>query len=291
MPDDTPAPTRKSSEPPSSSRSARDREGAGGKAGPARARAGTNRPAGGGPQTLILWTIVAVVVGAVVIGAAVILTRPSASEIAAASPLPPAVVTPADIPASGRTLGTPDAKVTIDLYEDFRCTGCSAFRTEIEPTVEDQYVKTGKAKIVYHDYVVIDRGGNTESRDAANAALCAADQGRFWAMHDWLFANQSPSELPGYFTLDRLVAIGRAAGMDMSTFEPCVRNGTHDGEIQAEQTAATGRISATPSVFVNGAVVVNPDDARAIPSAAHIGAAVDRALNATSSASPAPSAR
>lgn len=263
---------------------------------PAGQRRSTSRtgPAGRGVRTLIVWTVVAVIVGAVVIAAAVILTKPSGDDIASSRPIAPSVVTPSDIAASGRTLGNPDAKVTIDVYEDFRCTGCSAFRTEIEPTLEAQYVMTGKARIVIHDFLTIDRGGSTESRDAANAALCAADQGKFWTMHDWLFANQSPGELPGYFTPDRLVAIGQAASMDMSTFEPCVRSGTHDREVQAEQTAARSTISYTPSIFVNGTLVVNPDDSRAIPTAEQIGAAIDRGLNLSpgpsTTAAPAPRA-
>ena len=294
MPADTPTPTDKGSEPPSSRGSARQRRSAGKDANRTGARAGSTGSSSGSVRTLILWTAVAVVVGAVVIGAAVILTKQPSNEIAASRPVVPFVVTPSDVPASGRTLGDPGARVTIDVYEDFRCTGCFAFRTEIEPIVETRYVKTGKARIVVHDFLTIDRGGNTESRDAANAALCAADQGKFWTMHDWLFANQSPSELPGYFALDRLVAIGRAAGMDMTTFEPCVRSGTHTQEVQAEQAAERNRITFTPSIFVNGRLVVNPDNPHAIPTAEHIGAAIGGALNPSprpsTSAAPSPSA-
>lgn len=233
----------------------------------------------GSSSTLIRWTLVAVIVAGLVILAAILMTKPkSDEEVAQARPIPPALVTPRDIPASGRTLGNPAAPVTIDIYEDFRCTGCLAYTTSIEPTVEAQYIRTGKAKLVFHDFLTIDRPGITESRDAANAALCAADQGKFWTLHDWLFANQSPAELPGYFTLDRLVAIGQAAGMDMKTFEPCVRNGSHVREVEAEQAPAAFSISFTPSIFVNGKLVVSREDPQAIPTALDIGAAIDAAL-------------
>ena len=115
--------------------------------------------------------MLAVVIGAVVIGGAFLLTqKPSADNLP--SPIVPGRTTPTDIASSGRVLGDPNAPVTIDLYSDFRCTGCFAFAMEIEPDVVKNYVATGKAKLVYHDFIVIDRGGNTESRDAANAA-CA----------------------------------------------------------------------------------------------------------------------
>jgi protein-disulfide isomerase len=284
MPSNSPTTSGRGTPPPTSRRSARQRRLASREANRALARAGTGS-SGGGLRTVMIWTGVAVLVGVVVIVAATILTRPPNTKDLG-SPIPPSVVTPTDIPQSDRTLGNPDAKVTIDVYEDFRCTGCFAFRTEIEPTIEANYIKDGKAKLVYHDFITIDSGGNTESRDAANAALCAAAQGKFWTMHDWLFANQSPRELPGYFTIDRLLQIGQAAGMDMSTFEPCVRQGTYDQQIAAEQQSAPTSITATPSIYVNGTLVVNPDYSGAIPDAATIGAAIDGALNP----SPSPSA-
>jgi len=289
MPSNTPTtPSTKGTPPPTSRRSARQRRLASREANRALARAGSSGGSNSGLRTLLLWTGVAIVIGVVVIGGAYLLTKaPSPQDIAFASPIAPSVTTPSDIPQSGRTLGNADAKATIDVWEDFRCTGCFAFRTEIEPTVLDQYVKTGKAKLVYHDYLTIDKGqGNSESRDAANAARCAGDQGKFWTMHDWLFANQSPRELTGYFTIDRLVAIGKAAGMDMSTFEPCVRNGTHNSEVLAEEGTAPSSVAATPAIFVNGTLVVNPDNSSAIPDADTIGKAIDAILNPT----PAPSA-
>ncbi len=239
-------------------------------------RAGVTGAAGGGLRTLMLWTVVAVIVAAGLIGAAVIMTR--RGQEVAFTPTAPSVVTPPDIASHGRMLGDSAAPVTIDLYEDFRCTGCFAFRNEIEPAVVDRYVKTGKAKMVNHDFIVIDRAGNTESLNAANAARCAADQGRYWPMYDWLFANQSPAELPGFFTPDRLVAIGKAAGMDMSTFERCVRNGAHNAEIQGEQGRLRSRLNSTPTIYVNGLLIVNPANPQTIPNAEQIGAAVDREL-------------
>ncbi len=273
---DNPSPTGQSSATPTGRRSSRPPRSAGRNADRDARRPGSTGSPGSAARTLVVWTGVGVVVAAVLIGAAVVMTRQPAQGTGF-TPIPPSVVTPSDIPASGRTLGNPAAPVTIDVYEDFRCTGCFAYSTEIEPAVEVQYVATGKAKIVHHDFLVIDRGGITESRDAANAARCAADQGKYWPLHDWLFANQSPAELPGYFTTDRLLALGKAAGLDMPRFEPCVRNGTHDQEIRAEQGPLRSRINATPSIFVNGAVVVNPANPQAIPTPAQIGAAVEHA--------------
>ena len=209
--------------------------------------------AGGGPGSIVFWTAAAILIGmAMVAGAAYVLNgRPADSPLG--SPLPPRVVTPAGIESSGQTLGSPGAGVTIDVWEDYRCTYCYDFTTTSEPQLVDRYVKTGKARLVYHDLLTIDTHPpfGTESRDAANASLCARDQGEFWTYHDWLFANQSPHEDPGAFTLDRLVAIGKDAGLNMAAFEPCVRNGTHLANVKAEQAGAPSDATVTPSIFVN----------------------------------------
>ncbi|MGD0020242.1 MAG: thioredoxin domain-containing protein [Candidatus Limnocylindrales bacterium] len=266
--------------PPTSRRSARQQRLANREANRALARAGTSGSSGGGLGTLMLWTAIAVVIGAVVIGGAYLLTSKSSNATALGSPIAPHVVTPTNIPVNGRTLGSADAKVTIDAWEDFRCTACFDFTMDVEPKLVDNYIKTGKAKLVYHDLIVIDNGSVTESRDAANAALCANDQGKFWPFHDWLFTNQSPREAPGAFTLDRLVEIGASAGLDKTAFEPCVRNGTHLAEVAAEQGAAPSDASGTPAVYVNGKIVTNA-------TYDNVAAAIDAVLNP---ASPSPSA-
>jgi protein-disulfide isomerase len=283
MSSNRPNPTAKNA-PPTSRRSARQRRLANREENRRLSRASTSGSSGSSLQTLTLWTVVALIVGAVVIGGAYLLTR-SSNAAPTGSPIAPSVTTPTNIAQSDRTLGDASAKVTVDVWEDFRCTGCFAFRTEIEPTVVEKYVATGKAKIVYHDFLTIDQPGQTESRDAANAARCAAAQGKFWVMHDWLFANQSPRELAGAFTIDRLVAIGKAAGMDMSTFEPCVRNGTYNAQVAAEMSSAPSSIASTPSIFVDGKLVTDPTNAQLIPSADIIGAAIDAALSPSASPS------
>jgi protein-disulfide isomerase len=169
------------------------------------------------------------------------------------NPIAPSATIPPSIPASGKTLGNANAPHTIDVYEDFQCPLCKNFTTDVQPVLVANYVATGKAKIVFHDYVVIDQfTGGTESLDAANAAMCAADQGRFWPYHDWLFANQG-SEGSGAFTKDRLKVIGAAAGIpDLTTFNSCVDGGTHDADIATEQSQLPSGVLGVPAVIIDG---------------------------------------
>jgi protein-disulfide isomerase len=195
------------------------------------------------------------------------------------SPIAPAVTTPTDIPSSERTLGDPKAPVTVDVWGDFRCAICFDFAVFRQPQLVDDYVRPGKVKLVYHDLIVIDgnQQGVTESRDAAAAAMCAADQGEFWTYSDWLWANQSPSESPGAFTIDRLIEIGRQAGLepkvDMTIFEACVRDGNHTADVEAWQQAIPSGATGAPTVLVNGQLLSS-----GLPSYADLKAAIDAAL-------------
>lgn len=226
-------------------------------------------------------------VAAVVVAAAFIVSQSGGSS--SGTPQPPKVVTPASVPSNGRTLGQPNAPVTVDLYGDFRCSACFGFTTGGEESdLVTNYIATGKAKLVWHDLLSIDQfRGGTASRDAANAAWCAADQGRFWTMHDWLYANDlSPTESASAFTASRLSDIAKGAGLDMSKFQPCFDAGTHNADIAGEQSGTPTQATGTPSVFVAGKFVGDPA-AKLIPTYQQISAAIDAALASSSpSASP-----
>ena len=106
-----------------------------------------------------------------------------------------------------RVLGQADAPLTIIEYASLTCPHCAEFDKDTLPQIKKNWIDTGKAKLVWHDFTIIDRNDHAvASRDAANAAFCGADQGKFWVMHDWLYANQSMTEDASAFTTDRLFA-------------------------------------------------------------------------------------
>ncbi len=256
-------------------------------------RVSASRKKAGGPNRTLLYTIAAVVVGLAIVGFVAVQQLGSSSPSSSDALVTPggSSLTPATIPQSGRTLGDPNAPVTIDLYGDFRCSACYQF-TEMgnAAQINTNLVATGKAKIVWHDYTIIDHNdGATASRDAANAAMCAADQNKFWVMHDWLYANQSPTEAADAFTISRLLAIGQAAGMDMTTFKPCVENGTHDAQIAAEQSSLPAGVTGTPTTFVNGKLVDATYAAIKAAVDAAIGGSASPAAGSSASPSAAPS--
>ena len=263
----------------SSKRSRRPQGQTGRDASRASSRAGSRGSAGNGSSSLVLWSLGFGAVAVVIVGIVLVATLLSGATGGIAAP---GVVTPTDIPSNDRTLGTATAPVTIDLYGDFRCSACFTFTTGgTEKSLVDNYIATGKAKLVWHDRLIIDElTHQTASRDAANAARCAADQGKFWVMHDWLYANQSPTEDASAFTKLRLADIGRAAGLDMTKFQPCLDQGTHDGEVAAENASAPKEVTGTPVVYVGGHYV---GTAGSWPAYDQIEAAIDAALASPSS--------
>jgi protein-disulfide isomerase len=87
---------------------------------------------------------------------------------------------------------------------------------------------------------------------AANAAEAAGDEGKFWAYHDLLFADQAP-ENSGALTTDRLLAFGRQVGLTSPPFQQKVGDGTYDNWVRhvTDQSSQQG-VVRTPTVFVNG---------------------------------------
>lgn len=278
-------PSSGKSAPPTSRRSARQQRLANREAGRAMTRASTRGSGGGGTNSLLLWSVVAVVIAAVLVGSAFLLSQSPSPKTGLTSPNPAAVTFPANLAMSDRTLGDPNATVTLDVYSDFQCPGCGQFAREYEPKLIDAYVKTGKVKLVYHDFVVVDSippVGN-ESRDAANAALCANDQGKFWQYHELIFWNQPASEKTGAYSQARLLDMGRMVpGLDTNKFDSCVKDGTYNSQVLSAKAPAG--VNSTPGIFVNnkylGTGLVSYDT---------VTAALDVALAAPSPSAPAAS--
>src|SRR5512135_2636975 len=135
-----------------------------------------------------------IAIGVIIIGAALValalilpnLKLSSAEAVNAITPQPERSL------SSGTSLGSPDAPVKVDVWEDFQCSACMFFSKNVEPEIVKAYVDTGKVFYTFHFYPFIDQFDQKkgeESHYAANAALCASEQGRFWDYHDMLFAN------------------------------------------------------------------------------------------------------
>lgn len=191
--------------------------------------------------------------GAVVLGAlaiAVVALGPGTAP----SPNPNAdgLVRPTtDLPlaiADGRILGKADAPATLEIWSDFQCPACGHLVREVEPRLFTDYVIPGYLRIVYRDRALL----GDESVDAAVAARCANEQGRFWQYHDYLFFNQK-GENRSAFSRQRLLAINEAVGLNRTTFEVCRDSpAPRQAAIAETDQGATIGVTTTPTLSIDG---------------------------------------
>lgn len=159
----------------------------------------------------------------------------------------PVASVPPGIAQNGQVLGQASAPVTIDEWADFQCPACAIFVKSTEPQLRTTYVANGQVKIVFHDFAFL----GTESNFAAEAALCASEQGKFWEYHDKLYGSQR-GENQGAFSKDNLKRFGNDLGLGPS-FAACVDSGKYAQTVRDEQKNGQGLgVKATPTFFVNG---------------------------------------
>jgi protein-disulfide isomerase len=149
-------------------------------------------------------------------------------------------------PANGTTLGNADAPVTIYEYSDFQCPFCATAAAEVVPRLDTDYLATGKAKLIFKSLAFIGQ----ESRWAAEAALCAGDQGKFWEYHNKLFEEQG-GENKGAFEVENLKRFAQEIGLNQGEFNTCFDAGKYTGQIADEMDEAENRgVNSTPTFFV-----------------------------------------
>ena len=221
-----------------------------------------------------LTAIIILIVGALLIVAAIALTTLQGNGVAVS--ITPIV--PVDRPQPrGTSMGNPDAPVKLDVWEDFQCSACLYFTKNIEPGLLDQYISTGKVYFTFHFFPFID-GGKGESHDAANAAMCAAAQDRFWDYHDMLFANWL-GENAGSYTPPRLAAFAQTLGLDMSAFHKCFDSNEYAAVIQQDvQAGAKLGVPPTPGIFINRKPVQSSAGAHYMPTYNDVASAIEAAL-------------
>jgi len=215
------------------------------------------------------------VIGIIVVGALFIsgiLIYPSLAPVGAIS-VPTLVSYPQ---VKDNTMGDPNAPVKLTIYADFQCPACGNWTKDNEPSFIAKYVATNKVYFVYTPFSFIDDNGpGTESKDAAAAAFCAMDQGKFWQYHDMLYANQT-GENTGDFSAKRLAAFAQKLGLDMNQFNSCFNSGKYKSTVlQDKAEGTTLGVSATPSFAINGKLVVIQS------SYDELNAAIDAALAAS----------
>lgn len=155
--------------------------------------------------------------------------------------LPPLVLPKVEFKADGPSRGNASAPVTIVEFSDYECEYCSVAEVTVSKVLADY---KGRVRLVHQPFPL---AIHSHARKAAEAALCAGEQGRYWEMHDSLFAGQ------GALGVSDLKGRARALGLDGGKFDACVDSGRMAATVDASKKLGEGiGVSATPAFFVNG---------------------------------------
>ena len=151
----------------------------------------------------------------------------------------------------GKTLGPAAAPVVVEEYSDFQCPFCGRFARETLPQLEAAYISGGQVRFVFNHFAFL----GEESVRAAEAAECAAEQGRVWDFMDTLWANQR-GENRGAFADRYLKSFAGGLGLDALSFNSCLDTRRYRAAVLQETQAGRERgVNSTPSFFVNGKLV------------------------------------
>jgi len=156
-------------------------------------------------------------------------------------------------PLANRSKGRRDAPVTLYEMSDFQCPYCRAFALGTMPLLEQEYITTGKVRLVYINLPLTSVHSNAQA--AAQVAVCAARQDRFWPMHDLLFRHQDDwAKLPKPEAF--LLALGDSARLDHAALTRCLAAKATASEVDADAARArrAGAVS-TPTFYVEGGLL------------------------------------
>lgn len=147
-----------------------------------------------------------------------------------------------EVAATGPAQGPEDAPVTIVEFSDFECPFCRRIHPTLKQVMESY---EGKVRLVYRQLPLTSIHAN--AMKAAEASLCAHEQGQFWAMHDAMFEGE------GGLAVASLKATAADIGLDAEAFARCLDSGEMTDAVEADLEAARELgLSGTPALFING---------------------------------------
>lgn len=154
------------------------------------------------------------------------------------------------------TKGDAHAPVKMVEYADFLCPYCSKFAYNVMPSIERDYINTGKVRLEFRPVAVI----APDSQRAAEGAYCAAEQNKFWDYYQTAYdttwskyyaKGAKPEQVPS-FHLSAIEGIAESAGLDVHAFSICVNDGRYTDTVkQATDAFQKNSWHGTPTFFIN----------------------------------------
>ena len=148
---------------------------------------------------------------------------------------------------SSPALGSENAPVTIVEFGDYQCEACYHWFHNTRDTLIDNYIETGKAKLVFVDLPFLGR----DSPKAAQASYCAEDQGKYWEYHTMLYTFQDGQPDSGWADRDRLNSFAFSLDMNMDEFNDCMDSSKYAKRVKANyDEAVKNGVQQTPTFII-----------------------------------------
>jgi protein-disulfide isomerase len=169
------------------------------------------------------------------------------ARLAAAPAAPDVRNAPVDL-GTRPAKGSGAAKLTLIEFSDYQCPYCGRHVRDTDPLLKKEYIEPGKVRYVFFDMPL--EPIHPLAFKAAEASRCAGEQGKYWEMHDRLFANQQ--------ALEPWSAHAKVLGLNVAAFEACMNGNKYATAVRADMaTAQTLGINGTPAFLV---AVTDPRD-------------------------------
>ncbi|WP_404382404.1 DsbA family protein [Knoellia locipacati] len=234
------------------------------------------KDSGGGANRIVVGAVVAIVAIVAVVGGVVIAERNKQDRVGTSTAVPAGASAMGEGFVANKDVTLVAGAPTLDIYEDFQCPACAQFEQVMGGTVVE-LAQQGKVKLVYHLKTFLDANlRTTHSLTMGNAAMCAADAGKFQAFHDAVYANMPAQEGQGW-TQAQVKGFAEGAGIAggaLEAWETCVDERKYATYVEStEEASGKAGINSTPTVVLAGEKL----DFNAVPDPAALKAAVEAA--------------
>jgi protein-disulfide isomerase len=156
-------------------------------------------------------------------------------------------------PLASRSKGSASAPVTVYEMSDFQCPYCKRFSEQTFPALEKEYIATGKVRWIFINLPLVSLHPNAVP--AAEFAMCAAREGKFWPAHDLLYRRQdvwAPLKNPAAF----LLSLADSLKIPRARITPCLEKGETRELVRSDSEGSVkAGASSTPTFYIEGALM------------------------------------
>jgi len=156
-------------------------------------------------------------------------------------------------PLASRSKGSASAPVTVYEMSDFQCPYCKRFTEQFFPAIEKEYIATGKVRWIFINLPLVSLHANAVA--AAEFAMCAAREGKFWPAHDLLYRRQevwAPLKNPAAF----LLSLADSLKIPRARIMPCLEKGETRELVRSDSEGSVkAGAGSTPTFYVEGGIL------------------------------------